>query len=205
MDIQTEYLVLLVAGVAVGSVFFPTAYRRWPSVATRYLKPEPWKRELAALVDAWICAILFVLLATLLGAMTALVASPLCLLVRDRVLPGQSLGKILTGLVVIDLEAGAPCGIARSIRRNIFFVVPGFNLVAVIFEARAIRQDPQGMRLGDRFAGTMVIEGKDAKELVKALQERLLGLLARGGVTRRPDSVVNGSSPGSGTDGPPAE
>ncbi len=129
---------------------------------------------LAALIDASICMICLVLLAPA-GLIVALILSPLYLLVRDGLfLPGQSFGKWMLGLVVIQLEDGSPCQLARSLRRNVIFTVPGFNAVALLFEAQAVRSDGQGMRLGDRLAQTQVVEGKDAKDLVEMLQENLL-------------------------------
>ncbi len=177
MDTQTACFGLLTAGTALGGVFFSFAHRRWPTLVSPYTKANQAKRDLAAFVDAWICAILFGLLVPPLGLPMALVLSPFYLLVRDRILPGQSLGKFLAGLLVIELDSGSPCGILCSVRRNVFFVVPGFNLVAMIIEARTIRRDSQGMRLGDRFARTHVVEGKALPELVKRLQNWVLAEL----------------------------
>ncbi len=67
---------------------------------------------------------------------------------------------------------------SRSIQRNILFLIPGFNLVAVVLEAFAYRSEPQGQRLGDKIAQTQVVVGKDAKELTKVLQQRLLDGIA---------------------------
>ena len=174
MDTTTPFLGLLIVGVVLGGVFVPVANRRWPTLVSEYPKADLEKRTVAALVDAGICATLFGLLVIPLGFPVASVLSPFYLLVRDRVVPGQSIGKLLVGLVVIELESGLPCGALGSIRRNIVFVVPGFNLVAIPFESRAAQQDTQGMRLGDRLARTQVVEGKDAKELVKRLSSWLL-------------------------------
>jgi hypothetical protein len=94
------------------------------------------------------------------------------LLLRDMI-GGQSLGKLLAGLVVISLETGRPCGLAGSVRRNLLLLLPGANVVAVFLEARTIIRDPQGQRLGDRLAQTQVVEGLGARDLVKSFQERL--------------------------------
>lgn len=174
MDAQATYLGSLIAGAALGAVFFPAAHRRWPTLVSRYAKASLEKRGLAAFVDAWIGATLFGLLVASLGFPLASLLSPFYLLLRDCALPGQSPGKLIAGLVVVDLDSGAPSGALRSMRRNVFFVVPGFNFVAMMFEAQAIQRDPQGMRLGDRLARTQVVEGKEAPELVKRLQSWLL-------------------------------
>lgn len=173
MDSQFTYLLLVAVGMAFGGVFFPIVRRRWLSLVSVYLKADLRKRALSIVVDAGICTTLFVLLIPQ-GLIVASALSPLYLLVRDCAFPGQSFGKLVAGLVVIELDSGAPIGILRSLQRNIFFVVPGFNLIAVMFESEAIWRDPQGMRLGDLFAQTQVIEGKGVMELVKLLQRRLL-------------------------------
>ncbi len=44
------------------------------------------------------------------------------------------------------------------------------NIVAFIFEAYFSIKDKQGIRLGDKFAITQVVEGKKVPELVKLFQ-----------------------------------
>ena len=56
--------------------------------------------------------------------------------------------------------------------------MPGFNVPSLAFEARQVRIDNQGMRLGDRLAGTQVVQGKDAIDLVKTVLETV-GALKR--------------------------
>ena len=92
------------------------------------------------------------------------------ILFRDSLLQGKSVGKFVFGLIVIRLSDGKPCSISRSILRNIFFVIPGTNIVALIFEVYYCIKDKQGIRLGDKFAMTQVVEGKKVPELVKFLQ-----------------------------------
>ena len=46
-------------------------------------------------------------------------------------------------------------------------------------------RDGQGLRLGDRLAQTQVVVGKDARELVQAVQQRLLGHLTKAQRIRR--------------------
>jgi hypothetical protein len=54
------------------------------------------------------------------------------LLLRDSY-GGQSLGKFLVGQVVIHVDTGQRCRVAGSIKRNVFLILPGANLVAVCF------------------------------------------------------------------------
>ncbi|MGI0016556.1 MAG: RDD family protein, partial [Nitrososphaera sp.] len=92
------------------------------------------------------------------------------ILFRDSLLQGKSVGKFLFGLMVIRLSDGKPCSISRSILRNLIFIIPGMNIVAFIFEAYFSIKDKQGIRLGDKFAITQVVEGKKVPELVKLFQ-----------------------------------
>jgi hypothetical protein len=103
------------------------------------------------------------------GLLLYVVAAALYLLLRDSV-SGRSVGKFLFGLFVIDLATGRPCSRKASFSRNAMFVLPGANLAAVVLEAATIVREPLGLRLGDRFATTQVVEGYGAKDVVTALK-----------------------------------
>ncbi len=84
---------------------------------------------------------------------------------------GQSPGKRLCGIRVVEPETGTPCGFKRSILRNAAYIVTsvagrwggfpagvlGWMLVSAI-EWIAVRRDPDGRRFGDHAAGTQVID-----------------------------------------------
>jgi uncharacterized RDD family membrane protein YckC len=89
------------------------------------------------------------------------------ILFKDFLFHGKSVGKILFGLMVIRVSDGKPCNLSQSILRNAFFVIPGMNVVSFIFEGYFIFNDKQGSRLGDKFAQTQVVEGKEMPALVK--------------------------------------
>jgi len=74
----------------------------------------------------------------------------LFLLVRDAT-GGRSPGKKLLGLRIVTAN-GKPCGLARSLVRNLPLVVPGWNLAEVWL--LLTNRD----RSGDRLAGTRVVE-----------------------------------------------
>jgi len=169
----------VVALLALPAVTFALAYS---SIVTHlskglispYIKADLRKRFSAALVDG------LVVITLSLGYWTA--SSPLYpaigagyLLLRDAI-GGQSIGKLVCGLVVIDLMTGRAASISGSARRNLLLLVPGANVVAIVLETRTIVTDPQGQRLGDRLAQTQVVEDAGARELVKSLQDLLLGL-----------------------------
>jgi uncharacterized RDD family membrane protein YckC len=122
------------------------------------------------------------------GFVSYLVLGATYLLLRDAI-RGQSIGKFLTGLVVISVETGRPCSLAGSVRRNLILILPGANGSALVLEARTIVRDPQGQRLGDRLAQTQVVEGLGARDLVKSFQEWLLSLGAYSRAAGRRDRV----------------
>src|SRR5688572_30802468 len=138
-----------------------------------YAKAHVSRRFIAAAIDALLVATLLGFAAAL-GSVLLAIAGAAYLLLRDALfVPGQSVGKFLLSLLVISLETGRPCSRTGSIRRNVMFLVPGLNLVAIPYEALAVVRDPQGQRLGDRLAQTQVVEGLGARELIKAVQKDL--------------------------------
>jgi hypothetical protein len=162
-------LSLLLAAVLFGLVYFPTLNYLSVGLVTPYAKVDVWKRLLAAWVDgmpvlaAWF---LYSRTGSLLGAGVAV----LYLLLRDSI-GGQSLGKLLAGLVVVNVRTGRLCTWKESLLRNVFVLIPGANIVAVFLESITIIRDSQGQRLGDRLAQTQVIEGLGARDLASSFQE----------------------------------
>jgi hypothetical protein len=121
-------------------------------------------------VDLWITVALFVTV-TRYSTLLAATVSPIYLVIRDGLFEGQSFGKLMVGLVAIRLESGKPVQLTGSLRRNFLFGVPGMNLAALFFEARQIQIDEQGVRLGDRFARTQVVHGKEAIDILKMVAD----------------------------------
>jgi uncharacterized RDD family membrane protein YckC len=72
-------------------------------------------------------------------------------LLRDGYRGGRSPGKKMLGLR-LTTKSGKPCGIFRSIGRNVPLIIPLWNLAEVILVLRG------GDRSGDRIAGTSVLE-----------------------------------------------
>lgn len=71
------------------------------------------------------------------------------ILLRDAT-GGVSLGKLITGLKTIDFATKQPCGVGKSIIRNIILYVPFMLLIELIFIQN-------GKRLGDRIVDTRVV------------------------------------------------
>ena len=76
------------------------------------------------------------------------------MLLRDT-FDGRSLGKLATGLKVIDVKE-RPLKISQAIIRNIFIVLPILPLV----EYFVMLKNQQGRRIGDKAAKTLVIDLK---------------------------------------------
>ena len=178
-------LSLLFAAVPFGLVYFPTLKYLSAGIVTPYAKVDVWKRFLAASIDgmpaiaAWF---LYLRTESPWGAVVAL----LYLLLRDGI-GGQSLGKLLVGLVVVNVQTGQFCTWKQSALRNVFVLIPGANVMAIFLESIMLIRDPQGQRLGDRLAHTQVIEGLGAKDLATSFEEwwtSVFGNLER--QTRRP-------------------
>src|SRR5687767_9698486 len=177
-------LSLLLPAVLFGLVYFPTLNYLSVGLVTPYAKVDVWKRLLAASLDgmpaiaAWF---LYRRTDSLWGAALAVVY----LLLRDGI-GGQSLGKLVVGLVVVNVRTGRFCSWKDSVLRNVFVLIPGANIAAVFLESFTILRDPQGQRLGDRLAQTQVIEGLGAKDLARSFARWWLGLFANLERERKP-------------------
>jgi uncharacterized RDD family membrane protein YckC len=161
-------LSFLLAAVLFGLVYFPTLNYLSVSLVTPYVKVDIRKRLLAAFVDG-VPAVAAWFLYRNSGALWGAAVATIYLLLRDG-MGGQSLGKLLVGLVVVNVRTGQLCTWKDSVLRNVFVLIPGANLVAVFLESLTIVRDPQGQRLGDRLAQTQVIEGLGAKDLARSFQ-----------------------------------
>ena len=87
-------------------------------------------------------------------------------LFRDGFGNGQSWGKKMCGLMVVNLDDNMPCNKSKSFVRNIFAWiisavfswVPGLNFLASIAEPIVAIIHEKGQRVGDMVARTQVIE-----------------------------------------------
>jgi hypothetical protein len=174
-------LSFLLPAVLFALVYFPTFMYLSVGLISPHAKVDVRRRFAAAYIDV-IPVIAAWLMYRTSGSVLFLAGAAIYLLLRDAI-GGQSLGKLLVGLVAIDLQTGRPCTWKESAFRNVFFVVPGANIVAVFLESISIVRDPQGQRLGDRLAQTMVVEGYGAKDLATEFQrwwEGTFGNIERG-------------------------
>jgi hypothetical protein len=134
-----------------------------------YPKADLTLRGLARLADF---SVAFVL------AQTSPTAGPLLaafyLLVADGLLVGQSIGKKIFGVRAVVVPRRAPAGYQESMLRNapfalvaVFYAVPFLwpvllvaGLPILAFEAYMIWSDRLGVRIGDIFADTQVVDAK---------------------------------------------
>jgi uncharacterized RDD family membrane protein YckC len=167
-------LSLVFPAVLFGLIYFPTLHYLSVSLVTPYAKVDVGKRLLAAWVDG-MPAIAAWLLYRSTESLWGPAVATLYLLLRDGI-GGQSLGKLLVGLVVVNVQTGQLCTWKESAQRNVFVLIPGANLVAIFLESITIVRDPQGQRLGDRIAQTQVIEGFGARDLATSFREWWMSL-----------------------------
>jgi uncharacterized RDD family membrane protein YckC len=108
----------------------------------------------------------------LVGAGLSFVWLVIYSLLRDSFGKGQSWGKRLLGLRVIEVKSGTPCGRRASALRNLpglvtvllggtattvlVFCGLVFGLVALV-EPLAVMISENRLRIGDRWAGTQVV------------------------------------------------
>jgi len=70
-------------------------------------------------------------------------------LIADGMFKGQSIGKKILGLYVVDKKTNVPCTYMQSVMRNITYLLGIFDWIFIVGSDRR--------RLGDRIAGTKVM------------------------------------------------
>ena|SRR5688572_16610222 len=148
---------------------FPLLVRSLPALSSPYVKADLRRRVCAAATDGFIVGA-SVFFYQRLNSLPLLISGAAYALLRDG-MRGQSVGKLLFGLIVVSLETGQPATLPASVRRNFLFLLPGANVAAIFLEAMTLARDVQGQRLGDRIAQTQVVEGFGAKDLAKSLMD----------------------------------
>ena len=139
---------------------------------------EPKDRFVAAAIDFVPPFLLFLLFAVVGANGMATVTSILGALYfvgRDALGNGQSPGKRMRNLQVVDADTDRVPDIAALLLRNLGFLVPGLNAIYAIVEGVAVLRHPQGLRYGDMFAQTGVVKvPKDEREklLVRPVERK---------------------------------
>ena len=108
----------------------------------------PNKRICAFVLDLALVEIVTLPFSDLLG----LLVYAIYFLIRDALFNGKSIGKLLVGIKVVDLD-GAKFTLKKSFLRNLIFLIP---VVSYIIEYVAMISSKEGRRLGDLIAKTKV-------------------------------------------------
>lgn len=143
------------------------------------------RRQLAYLVDSVLFTIVAVALIFALGGLVAPAVPTLfaqesvfwvidaalgCVFVIKDGFSGQSPGKRLTGVQVLDEASGRPVSFAQSFKRNAILLLAHIpfvgQLVGLIVVVMIAIQLNKGYRAGDKFARTRVIWKKYARSPV---------------------------------------
>ena len=112
----------------------------------------PNKRVCAFLLDLTLVQII-----TLpFSAAIAFIVYGIYFMIRDALFNGKSIGKLIVGIKVVDLEGGKAT-LQKSFLRNVIFLIP---LVSYIIEYIAMTSSKEGRRLGDLFAKTKIEDEK---------------------------------------------
>jgi uncharacterized RDD family membrane protein YckC len=112
------------------------------------------KRTCAFLIDAGVTLLIMLLIWMIIGGWFVLFAL-VYLLVRDGA-HGQSVGKRVMDLQVVDHNTAQPCNLPQSVLRNVPIALVIFCPVELVVAAMS----PESFRVGDYLAGTLVIEKK---------------------------------------------
>ena len=76
---------------------------------------------------------------------------PICFILRDFIMNGRSLGKRITGLVIIDTITGEKAKVGQRIVRNVFLMIMQVDVIVMLVS---------GYSIGDKVAHTAVIPKK---------------------------------------------
>ena len=105
-------------------------------------------------------------------------------LLRDSFKNGQSWGKRLLGLKVVELEGKRACSRGASLTRNfpglslliIAFFLPFVGWALLLVEPVAVLASPEGQRMGDRWGRTQVVKNtaqdSEVRQPCRPLQRR---------------------------------
>jgi uncharacterized RDD family membrane protein YckC len=117
-------------------------------------------------------AVAIYFLASFLWPLLGIVCASLFVAIQDGLGAGQSPGKRIIGIRVVEDSAGLSCSYVNSLVRNVIFVICTISLTSpylwvffllvglplVILEIYLVYSLETGVRLGDIIANTLVLE-----------------------------------------------
>ncbi len=133
---MTLLSILLLAAITFALAYSSIVMYVSRGLISPYAKADVRKRLTAASIDG-LLVVTLCLVSWIGRAPLYLALGAGYLLLRDAI-GGQSIGKILFGLVVIDLTTGRVASVSDSVKRNLLLLLPGANVVAIFLEARTI-------------------------------------------------------------------
>ncbi len=77
---------------------------------------------------------------------------PILFILRDFVMRGRSVGKRITGLIILDKSTGEPIKSSKLIIRNLFLIIMQIDVIVLLVS---------GQSVGDKVAHTAVVMKKD--------------------------------------------
>ncbi len=77
---------------------------------------------------------------------------PVIFILRDFIMRGRSVGKRITGLIILDNSTGEPIKSSKLIIRNLFLIIMQIDVIVLLVS---------GQSVGDRVAHTAVVLKKD--------------------------------------------
>ncbi len=158
-------------------------------IEPRASKPPQWPKAdlLHRAVARFADLVIAILIGRLIPEIGPLIAIAY-LLLADGLMNGQSPGKRLGGVKVINTRKGCSGSYRESALRNlplalvgVFAVIPLIGwilfplggLFVAIFESYMAWTDRQGLRIGDVFADTQVVDGSIPIEDAETVQQRI--------------------------------
>ncbi len=134
------------------------------------------KRVIAFLVDMsiYVALWIFFYFNLHLGDYLSWLLASFYLLIKDGLIHGQSIGKFIFKIRVVDINQKKPISLITSIERNLVLAIPNLFrfipfvgslllIVVYIWETYLIYYHPNGYRWGDQFAKTEVVQLESAK------------------------------------------
>lgn len=102
----------------------------------------------------------------IVGILLLMLSFPVCVILRDVIFGGRSVGKRIMGLVVLDKQTGLPAKRGKRIVRNLFLPILQIDVIFMLVT---------GTTVGDRAANTVVISKKmmetDGDDLVGSITQ----------------------------------
>jgi uncharacterized RDD family membrane protein YckC len=199
MNSQAAATLVVLPALTFGLLYFPALKRITPGLSSPYAKANLGRRIFAAGIDGSL--VLTCLYFSVHSRSYWFVVLGTAFIGFRDAPGGRSVGKFFAGLLVIRPETGKPCSLRDSLIRNLLFLFPGANVVAVVLEGVTMARDPWGYRLGDRIARTQVVEGFGARDFAASFL-KWLSKPAAAVRRRRPEPIRAPAQRGTGVSCP---